>query len=257
MIESIILGIVQGLTEFLPVSSSGHLVVFGEILQQADDGTLTEVLLHLGTFLATLIIFRKQVLDLIVGVFKRDQIQLKKFGFIILASIPTGLAGILLKDFFEGLFNAPKAVAGFMLITGVILLLTKFVKELQPEGEMNWKQALVIGFAQSFAIIPGISRSGSTICTALFLKVSRKDAGEFSFLISLPAIAGATLLHVKDLIETGLPETLGFPIVFGVLASFLSGLFALVWLLKFVKKGKMHLFAPYMFIVGTLGIIFL
>lgn len=246
MLENIILGIVQGLTEFLPVSSSGHLVLFGEWLQQTDDSILLEVLLHTGTLLATLIVFRKQVLDILLGLVKREPQAMRMSGLIIVASIPAGVIGLTLKDQLQSVFGSPFIVAGLMILTGVVLWLTRRTNVPEEGDSLNWKKALLIGCAQAFAILPGISRSGSTICTALFAGVPRKQAGEFSFLISLPAIAGATLLAVKDLFETGAGQQhLGLPMVAGVLASFLTGLLALTWLLKVVRKGQMWVFAPY------------
>jgi undecaprenyl-diphosphatase len=270
--KQLLLGVIQGLTEFLPVSSSGHLVLFGNWLGQSQAGNLTEVLLHTGTFLATILVFRKEIITLLLGILKKESEQLQKAGFIILASIPTAFFGLMFKDFLEGLFENPTAVSGMLIVTGIILLLTKFFgtgsTANTPNGDGEFSsgatqplaltpvKALIIGVAQSFAIIPGVSRSGSTICAALFLKVNRTQAGEFSFLISLPAIAGATLLHVKDLIGEPLPSTIGMPMLLGVLASFFTGLFALKWLLGFVKNGKMYLFAPYVFALGIFGLFY-
>jgi undecaprenyl-diphosphatase len=255
MIEHILLGIIQGLTEFLPVSSSGHLVLFGQWLHVGSEDMLLEVLLHFGTFLATILIFRKRIAELISGLFKREAKALQTAGWIIIASIPTGLMGVFAKSYFEKLFSSPAAVSGFLLFTGTVLFATRFAPKPQ-KGGIRWWQALIIGIAQSIAILPGISRSGSTICTALFLGVKREEAGEFSFLISLPAIFGATLLTAKDWVEAGADTTrLGLPMIMGVLFSFAVGLVALKWLLHFVKQGKMHLFAPYVWALGIFGLL--
>lgn len=264
MIDTIILGIVQGLTEFLPVSSSGHLVLFSNWLGQDNNGILMEVLLHMGTLLATIIVFKDEILKLIFGIFKKDPAQLKKAAFIIIACIPTGIVGITLQDFFEKIFNGPQIVSGLMLATATLLLMTKFFGTSDEDSNnindkqttLTWKKALLIGSVQSFAILPGISRSGTTICTALFAKVNRKEAGEFSFLISLPAVGGAGLLHAKELFDPAVNVSIGMPGLFGVIAAFVSGLIALKWLLKFVQKGKMYLFAPYMYAMGIFGLIY-
>ena len=190
MLDSIILGIIQGLTEFLPVSSSGHLVLFGKLLNHQEEGNLFEVLLHFGTLVATIIVFRTHIMDLVKGIFSGDS-KSKSLGInIVIASIPTAIIGLLFEDFMESLFDSPLLVSCALIFTGIILMSTKFVKG--ETKDLTWKMALIIGFAQAMAITPGISRSGSTIAIALLIGLSRKEAGNFSFLISIPVIGGVT-----------------------------------------------------------------
>ena len=253
--EELLLGVVQGLTEFLPVSSSGHLVIFSNILGDGGEGTLLEVLLHFGTLAAVLTVYRKEIFELCRGLVRREKEATRKCGLIALACVPTGLIGVLLKDPLESLFESPFAVSCAMIFTAALLWSTRYIPKTRPTRPLDAKLALLVGLVQGVAIVPGISRSGSTICGALHLGVDRKTAGDFSFLISIPAVAGAVLLKVKDVAEAGI-EASGVTAwtVAGVAASFLVGWAALVWLLKFVRQGKMHLFAPYVLAVGLWGI---
>ncbi|MBP5188813.1 MAG: undecaprenyl-diphosphate phosphatase [Fibrobacterales bacterium] len=253
--NEILLGVVQGLTEFLPVSSSGHLVVFSNILGDGGEGTLLEVLLHFGTLAAVLTVYRKEIFALCAGLVRREREATRKCGLIALACVPTGLIGILFKHPLEALFESPFAVSCALLFTAALLWSVRLVPADRPAKPLDARRALLIGLIQGVAIVPGISRSGSTICGALHLGVDRRTAGDFSFLISVPAVAGAVLLKIKDVAEAGIDASgiTGWTLA-GVAASFLVGWAALVWLLKFVRKGKMHLFAPYVLAVGLWGI---
>jgi undecaprenyl-diphosphatase len=224
--QSIFLGIVQGLTEFLPVSSSGHLVFFQSLFGLEEPLIFFDVMLHLGTLLAVVIYFRKDICEIVQGlgaVLKKrhkNPPQVKLFLLIVLASIPTGLMGILFKDWFESFFSKPKWVGGMLLITGSVLWLTRWAKkEGKPLGRMRWFDAILIGIAQGIAIIPGISRSGATISVGLFCGLDRELSGKFSFLLSIPAILGATLLDEMKKVNSGgaLWTTLiGTAVAFGV-----------------------------------------
>ena len=253
--EELVLGVVQGLTEFLPVSSSGHLVIFSNVLGDGGEGTLLEVLLHFGTLAAVLTVYRKEIFALCKGLLRREREATRQCGLIALACVPTGLIGILFKDPLEALFESSFAVSCAMLFTAALLWSTRFIPKTRETRPLDAKLALLIGLIQGVAIVPGISRSGSTICGALHLGVDRKTAGDFSFLVSIPAVAGAVLLKVKDVAEAGI-EASGVTAwtAAGVVAAFLVGWAALVWLLKFVRQGKMHLFAPYVLAVGVWGI---
>lgn len=272
MIKSIILGIVQGLAEFLPISSSGHLVLSEKLLQLNQPGLLFDVMLHFGTLLAVFLVFRKRLWDLITGIFRKDPEQLRYAGYIILASIPTAIIGLGFKDLIESFFESPQIVCVALLVTGVILFLTRWTNspnssetELSENFSMNWKRALIIGTVQGIACIPGISRSGSTISSMLFMKMNRKFAGEFSFLMSIPAVGGAALLELKKwfscqniISEESLASgNMDLALLVGVIAAFISGVFALKWLLSFVQKGKLYHFAWYVWAVGILGLIFI
>jgi len=217
-----------------------------------------DIMLHLGTLLAVVIYFWKDILKMIEGIIsmlrKKEENRegAKLFLWIILASIPTGLMGILFKDWFESFFSKPKLVGGMLLITGLILWLTRFTKkEGKPLNRMGGVDAILIGIAQGLAILPGISRSGATISTGLFCGLDRELSGKFSFLLSIPAILGATLLEYKKLdITSGLGTVLiGTAVAFGV------GILALTFLMKIIKMGKIFNFSYYCCGMGILMII--
>ena len=264
MLESIILGLLQGLAEFLPISSSGHLVLGKELLGVSEAGMFFDIMLHAGTLLSIFVVFRKKIVEIIVGCIHRDPVQLKEAGYIVLASIPTAIIGIGFKKPLESLFENPRAVCVALLVTATLLFVSQWGRtgSKHPEAEgvkMNWWRALVTGVVQGIACIPGISRS----------------AGEFSFLMSIPAVGGAALLDVikwvkcqgmtpeKALLD---PEkamkcidagSFSPELLAGMLVAFIAGIFALVWLMNFVQKGKFHYFSYYLWIVGILGLIFI
>ena len=280
MFESIILGLLQGLAEFLPISSSGHLVLGHELLGMNEAGMFFDIMLHAGTLLSIFVVFHKKITDIIVGCIRKNPDQLREAGYIVLASIPTALIGLGFKDALEGLFENPRAVCVALLVTATLLFVSQWGRtgSKHPEAEgvkMNWWRALVTGVVQGIACIPGISRSGSTISGMIFMGVNRKYAGEFSFLMSIPAVGGAALLDVikwvkcqgmtpeKALLD---PEkamkcidagSFSPELLAGMLVAFIAGIFALVWLMNFVQKGKFHYFSYYLWIVGILGLIFI
>jgi len=277
MLESIILGLLQGLAEFLPISSSGHLVLGHELLGMKEAGMFFDVMLHAGTLLSIFVVFHKKIIDIIVGCLHRDKDQLREAGYIILASIPTALIGLGFKDALEGLFENPRAVCVAELFTGLLLFTSQWgatgAKHPDNEGvKMNWWRALVTGTVQGIACIPGISRSGSTISAMMFMGVNRKYAGEFSFLMSIPAVGGAALLDAIKWakcqnLDPNAPEekiqacanATGFSpeLLVGMLVSFIFGIIALKWLMTFLQKGKFQHFAWYVWAVGILGLIFI
>ncbi len=263
IIQAIILGMVQGLTEFLPVSSSAHLVLVPELL--GVKSTLAfDTLLHIGTLIAVVYYFWNDVVNMIrafisslMDLFQRNfrtglrEDPFKRLSWlVIVGTIPAALLGIFLKDFFEGLFSSVPAVAVFLLITGFILWgverLPKGNKEVE---EVTFSNSLLVGIAQGCAIAPGISRSGATIATGLFLGFERELAARYSFLLSIPAILGAALVQVKDL-------TAGFDLstgvfVAGLLSSIIFGYLAIRFLMGYIKKHKLTIFAYYCWIVGV------
>lgn len=282
MIESIILGLLQGLAEFLPISSSGHLVLGEKLLNMKEAGMFFDIMLHAGTLLSIFVVFRKKIVDMIVGCIHRDKTQLKEVGYIVLASIPTAIIGIGFKKPLESLFENPKAVCCAMLFTATLLFVSQWGKtgSKHPDNEgvqMNWWRALVTGVVQGIACIPGISRSGSTISGMIFLGVNRKYAGEFSFLMSIPAVGGAALLDVMKWVKCQDPDTVaryaiekpekalacadasGFTpeLLVGMIVAFIFGIIALKWLMAFVQKGKFHYFSYYLWVAGILGLIFI
>ena len=243
-----VLGALQGLTEFLPVSSSGHLVLFQQFLKVAGDEVLFDLVLHLGTLLPVIFYYRAQVKELIVdpiageGPF-RERPGVRLLGLLILATVPTAIIGLALEDYFEALFDTPAALVVTFTITGCLLFATRFVGAGGRElGNMKAWHALVLGLAQGFAITPGISRSGTTIATALFLGIRREDAARFSFLMSVPAILGAVVLKLKDVDTAALDPV---SLVVGFLAAMVSGYLALVLLVNLVKRGGFSWFGVY------------
>lgn len=263
--ETLLLGIIQGLTEFLPVSSSGHLVIFENLLGFKEPEILLDTSLHLGTLLAVCIYFRSDLRKMVQelwtwmtpgndtgsGLTFHASLAL----MVVVGTIPTALIGLIFKDPLEKLFGAVTTVGVMLLITGVIVGITKFIS--LDHGKWDrlkvW-MALIIGAAQGLAIIPGISRSGSTIVCALLLGLRRETAGRFSFLLSIPAIIGAVGLHLESDAIARVGVT---PLMVGFASSALVGFFALKLLMGMVKKGHFYYFAPYCWIVGVLTIIFL
>ena len=238
-IQGLILGLIQGLTEFLPVSSSGHLVIAQNLLKLTEPPVVFDVFVPLATALAVVIVIRETLKNI-----NLDQIKL-----ILIASIPAGVFGILLNQKIEELFGSLKLVGFSLIFTGLILFSTKKIRQgytLTPK--LNPKNSFLIGLAQALAIFPGISRSGSTITAGLHQGLTPKDAFNFSFLISLPAIAGAQLLQLNKLGSLSPKE---FPVLaIGFLTALLSGVFALKLLKRFVVCGKLHFFGYYCFTLG-------
>lgn len=274
IIQAIILGIVQGLTEFLPISSSAHLVLVPELIGVTYPNPSTAVafdtILHLGTLAAVIGFFWKEILSIIkafissiVDIFRgKFRKGLKEDSFkrltwlLVVGTIPAGLAGVLFEKQFDALFSNVAAVGFFLLITGVLLWAAEKVKTGHKEVKnISFKNALVIGVFQALAIAPGISRSGATISAGLFSGLDRNIAARFSFLLSIPAILGAALVQIKD-IGTGF-EAHTTVIIAGFLAALIFGYLAIAFLLKIIVKEKsLLIFACYCWIVGVLTLIF-
>ncbi|MBW1649780.1 MAG: undecaprenyl-diphosphate phosphatase [Deltaproteobacteria bacterium] len=265
LLKAVILGIIQGLTEFLPISSSGHLVIFQNLLQTSGDSDfIFDTALHFGTLIAIIIFFMPKIRKLIKSffkliklIFKRKLSQalkesdIKLLLLIIAASVPTAIIGLLLGSTVQKLFGSVKITGIMLIITGVILWLTKYIKNNKSDIEkFGFKKALLIGTAQGLAVIPGISRSGSTISAGLFLGIKPEVCAEFSFLLSIPAILGAQIVSLTNFNYQMLPFKM---IAAGSFAAFVSGYIALVFLMKIVNKGKFYYFAPYCWIIGILA----
>jgi undecaprenyl-diphosphatase len=250
-IDAIILGIIQGLTEFLPVSSSGHLVLAESLFGVKMPGVTFEVLIHIATLLSVLIYFHKKIFRLVQSLFVKAMVNERKIIlFLIIGTIPAGLAGILLKDFFEKTFSNPTEASIELIINGGILLIPYFLT-VKIKG-LSLFSVIMIGIGQAIAILPGISRSGSTIVAGIMCGVKPEDAAEFSFLLSIPAIGGAAVLKMKDMFST--PATLSGPYLVAFLTSFLFGLLSVYVVLETVKKGKLKYFAYYCFAIGAVGL---
>ncbi|XOV94025.1 MAG: undecaprenyl-diphosphate phosphatase [Bacteroidota bacterium] len=257
-VEALILGIIQGLTEFLPVSSSGHLEIGSVLLgTTSGDNLLFAVIVHAATALSTLIVFRTDILDIMSGLFEfKWNDSWKFFVLIILSMIPVGIAGVFFEDEISGFFSGNLFLVGSMLlITSALLFFTYFKND--GTREVSYFQAIIMGLAQTIAILPGISRSGATIATGLLIGVDKEKATRFSFLMVLPPILGASLLKFIDYIEDPtIHEGLGaFPMVIGFLAALISGYMACTWMISIVKKGRLYYFAIYCLIVGLIAII--
>mgnify|MGYP000085457717 CR=1 FL=1 len=256
-IEALILGIIQGLTEFLPVSSSGHLELGSVLLGvQSEENLLFAVIVHAATALSTIIVFRNDIADILKGLISFKWNESWKFAVkIIISMIPVGIVGVFFEDQISALFTGNLILVGCMLLfTAALLFFTHFKKDNdKPVGFMH---SFIIGVAQAIAVLPGISRSGSTIATALLLGVEKSKAARFSFLMVLVPILGASMLKLKDYFEAptqyaGLSAT---SMIVGFLASFLSGYVACKWMIGIVKKGKLTYFAVYCLIVGLIAI---
>ncbi len=266
IVQAIILGIVQGLTEFLPVSSSAHLVFITDILG-LQQNVAFDTLLHLGTLVAVVGYFWKDLviiissffsslLDIFRGTFKEglEETPFKKLSWLLLVgTIPAGLMGILLKSEFEALFNSILYVGIFLIITGLLLWGAERVKPGDKDvKDISFKNALVIGVAQGIAIAPGISRSGATIAAGLFSGLNRELAARFSFLLSIPAILGAALVQAKDITSFDVSTIV---MIAGFVSAAIFGYLAIKLLLKIIKERSLMIFAYYCWIVGMAAII--
>ena len=262
-IQALILGLLQGLTEYLPVSSSGHLAI-GQALFGLDDGSSNlafTLLLHVATVLSTVVILWSEIVWLLRDLFKFKWNEGTRYIVNILISmIPVAIVGFFFKDKVEEVFGSGLLIVGIMLIvTATLLTFSYFAKPRQKEN-ISWWNAFVIGIAQACAVMPGLSRSGSTIATGLLLGNKKEKLAQFSFLMVIPPILGEALLDVKDVFEVGFSEAMSgiSPVaaLVGFLAAFIAGCFACKWMINIVKKGKLIWFAIYCFIVGGIAIIF-
>lgn len=262
--EVLVLGIIQGLTEFLPISSSGHLVVLQRLLGIQSDNVILEVTVHCGTLLSVLVIFWQDIKRLILAFFRglphpvvatrRDK-DFQLILYLFIGTIPAVVVGLMWKDQIEAIFHSVQLVGITLMVTGLMLGFTHFVRQ---QAQMpDFRRSLLIGIAQAFAILPGISRSGATIATGLFLGLKREEATRFSFLLSIPAILGALVLHLPDLFATTQSDLTWWVILLGFGSAFVVGYLAIRWLLQLVSSGKFAYFAPYCLLVGLLVLLFL
>ena len=255
LLKSIILGIVQGLTEFLPISSTGHLLVFRNLFGLNEAGLFLDTMMHLGTFVSVVIVFWDEILYLIRN-------PLSKLSLLIIAgTIPTALIGLTFEDFFEEISMTGVTVGWEFLVTGVILWFADRAKEKGTKGigQIRYRDALLVGTLQGAAILPAISRSGLTIAGALFSGIEKGSAAKFSFLISLPAILGGVVLQAAKLTggeEIAALNSIGIiPMLVGTLAAAVSGYIAIKWMLNILQKGSLKVFSYYVWTLGTIIII--
>lgn len=246
--ESLLLGAVQGLTEFLPVSSSGHLVIFQHFLGITQNSLTFDIFVHLGTLVAVFIAFRKDILYILRHPFN------KLTYLIVVGCIPAGLAGFFLKPYFEQAFESILVVGLGLLFTGFILMVSEYLSKrdfgLKTETETSYKDVIFIGIIQAIAIIPGISRSGSTIAGGLLAGLDREFAARYSFLLSIPVILGAAVAELKSVLVEGIDQAMIIPYIAGPLMAAVFGLLAIKLVMGLVKKGRLSVFSYYCWTVA-------
>ena len=260
--QALILGIIQGLTEYLPVSSSGHLAIGQALFGLADgESNLTfTVVLHVATVLSTVVILWSEIVWIFRDLFKWKWNEGTRYVVNILISmIPVAIVGFFFKDKIEEVFGSGLLIVGIMLlVTAALLAFSYFAKPRQKEN-ISPLHAFIIGIAQACAVMPGLSRSGSTIATGLLLGNKKEKLAQFSFLMVIPPVLGEALLDVKDMFEVGVTEAMGgispLALIVGFLAAFITGCFACKWMVNLVKKGKLIWFAVYCVIVGIIAIV--
>lgn len=258
--QALILGIIQGLTEYLPVSSSGHLEIGNAILGVELEENLTfDVMLHVATVLSTLVVLWSEIDWITRGLFKfKMNNETKYFLNIVVSMIPVGIVGVLFKDQIEGFFKGNLLLVGCCLMfTAVLLTFTYFAKPRQKE-RISWLDALIIGIAQAIAVLPGVSRSGSTIATGLLLGNKKEKLAQFSFLMVIPPILGQALLSSLKFIkgEEAFGGVGAMPMLIGFVAAFVFGCIACKWMINIVKKGKLVYFGIYCAIIGSIVIVY-
>jgi len=247
--EAIVLGLVQGLTEFLPISSSGHLVIFQRLFGLRDVISF-DVAVHFATLVAVCAVFWKDIIEMLKRPFSKLPL------LIVVGTIPTALIGFLFKDFFEMIFDSAVTLGFEFLITGLVLLYAESVRT-KNKGlkEMSYGDATVVGVAQGLAILPAVSRSGLTLAGSLARGLNREFALKFSFLMSIPAILGATVLDVYDTVKAGSLNVAVGPLIVGMLVAAVSGYLTVKFMLKIFSKTSLKVFSYYVFVLGTLIII--
>jgi undecaprenyl-diphosphatase len=267
IIESFLLGLLQGVTEFLPISSSGHLVLAQELLKRnLDQGITFEVVVHFGSLFSIAIFFRQRLFTIIKTVCFfmikpsqweknwSEQYNVRFVFYVILSMIPAAMIGFLMKDYIKLMFSSPMLVSCMLLITGLILYSTKF----QNDGVrlVTPFKGFIMGVAQALAVIPGISRSGTTITTGVWLGMKKNEVADFSFLMLLPILGGAMILEFKEMSEIGLASQPLADLAVAFFASLISGLIALKYLIQLFKGRNLHYFSYYCWLVGILGVIY-
>lgn len=262
LLQAIVLGILQGATEFIPVSSSGHLVLLPWLLNWPKPGLAFDAILHWGTVLAVLVVFWRDLYGLLLAGLKSLRTrsladpEARIAWWIVIGTIPAAIIGYLFQDFFETLFGAPVAAAGFLLVTGLILSISERLgKRTREAEEMSWLDALLVGLAQAAAIAPGISRSGATIAAGLLRGVKRAAAARFSFLLVVPAILGAGILSLLDLADAGSLVEQWPLLASGFLAAAISGYLCIRFLLSYLRRGKLYIFAVYVWLFGAASLV--
>lgn len=259
LIKAITLGVIQGLTEFLPISSSGHLVIGSELLHFQQQGVMFDVFLHLGTLFSVMLVFRRELLAMAAAPFaiaagrgdEESRLYFMWDIYVVVATIPAVIAGLFLKDKVEQLFSNLTLVYTMLLVTAAIMITTRYLRE--RELRLNWLRSLVVGCAQACAIMPGLSRSGSTIFIGMALGMDREVVAKFSFIMSIPAIVGAAVLQSQDMFQQAPSLDSLVNIGAGTVMSALAGYFAIVLLLDIVRRNRLQYFGYYCLVISLLG----
>jgi undecaprenyl-diphosphatase len=250
-LEAALLGIVQGLTEFLPVSSSGHLAL-GQALLGIETGDVTfEVIVHFGTMLAVITVLRRRIQALILGLLRRDPASVKMVGLLAVASIPAATVGLTLQDTIQTAFDSPLMVSIMLIVTGTVLFSTRGLSG-ERMVDTFWT-SVAIGVAQAAAIFPGISRSGLTITTGLWCRAEAGEAATFSFLLAMPITAGATAVKIAEFASVGEGTESWSVLLVGAVAAYVSGVMSIRWMLSILGHGELVRFAYYCWVVGIGG----
>lgn len=251
--QGLVLGLVQGLTEFLPISSSGHLVLAERFVGYRPQGLFFEIAVHVATLLSVVLAYAGRLGKLLTGLVRGSAAEWRYAGLLVLATIPAGVAGLLWRDWFEATFHSMTALAWQFLFTAAILWSTRWAIPRATDPRVTPLRAVLIGLAQAVAIIPAISRSGTTIVTALWSRLAPGPAAEFSFLMSIVVIAGSGLMEARNLSVHS--ELLGPGLVTAFVAALVSGVVAIRFLVALLRTNRFHLFAPYCAAVGVLCLI--
>ncbi len=265
--QAIFLGVVQGLTEFLPVSSSGHLIFFPKIFGWADQGAAFDAMMHMATLVAVVFFFRHKILALLRSLIHirstapEDKLNHKFILFLVVSTIPAGLFGFLASDWIETKLRATWIIGFNMIFWGILLGLAEWYRQKKGTGKslehIEVKHSFLMGVAQAIALFPGTSRSGITMTTGMFSGLSKKAAAEFSFLMSIPIIALAGGLHIVEIVHTGAVEVSRSILLVGFLSAMISGIFAIWFLMKIIEKWSFKPFVIYRVLIGILIFIFL
>ncbi len=261
LVKAIILGIIQGLTEFLPVSSSGHLVIGSRMLNFQEQGVVFDVAVHLGTLLSVCIVFRAEILAMCKAPFQlmhgNQDKQVHTFFlwdvYVVLATLPAVVIGLFFKDRIELLFASTLVVYVMLIITGTLMVSARFLP--QRNEPVNWYRSIIVGCAQALAILPGLSRSGSTIFAGMAVGIAREEIARFSFIMSIPAILGAAVLQYGDLVKNPPSSDLVVSLVAGATAAAIAGYLAIKLLLDVIRKNRLQWFGYYCILLAAVGLI--
>lgn len=255
LFKSIILGVIQGLTEFLPISSTGHLVLSRKLFGLSEAGLFLDTMLHFGTLISVILVFWEEIKYLIKNPFSKLSL------LIIVGTIPTAIIGLAFEDFFENISKTGVTISWEFLLTGLILWVADAKKKQGNKkiNQINFRDSLIVGTLQGAAILPAISRSGLTIAGSLFRNIHKEDAAKFSFLLSLPAILGGVVLQILKLYsgeQLASFHMIGtIPLIVGTLAAAISGYLAVKWMLNILKTGTLRIFSVYVWILGSIILI--